>query len=138
MKVLSELSERHLAQLHELYQREWWSRGRSLDATRRGVHGSQVVIGLADDADELIAFARVLTDYTFKALIFDVIVDDSVRSLGLGRRLMELVTSHVALKDVRHFELYCLPELVNFYVPHGFSTEVGNIRLMRKVSPDAG
>jgi GNAT superfamily N-acetyltransferase len=135
--VLSRLSEWHIVQLHELYQREWWSKGRSLDATRRGVKGSQVVVGLVNGSNELVAFARVLTDYTFKALIFDVIVADASRNQQLGRKLMNLVTGHEALREVRHFELYCLPELVGFYVPHGFSTDVGNIVLMRRVCPDA-
>jgi GNAT superfamily N-acetyltransferase len=133
--VLSGLSERHIAQLHGLYQREWWSRGRSLDATRRGVQGSQVVIGVINESDELVAFVRVLTDYTFKALIFDVIVAESARNQGLGRRLMDLVTGHEALQEVGHFELYCLPELVEFYVPHGFTVDVGGTRLLRKVIP---
>jgi predicted GNAT family N-acyltransferase len=136
LKVLSELSESHIAQLHALYQREWWSKGRSLDQTRRGIQGSQIVIGIVDESDAVLAFARVLTDYTFKALIFDVIVAESARDRELGRKLMGLVTGHEALRDVRHFELYCLPELVEFYVPHGFSTDVGNIRFMRMSRPD--
>jgi hypothetical protein len=135
--VLPELSDRHLAQLHELYQSEWWSKGRSLEATRSGVRGSQVVIAMVNENDELVAFARVLTDYTFKALIFDVIVAESVRSLGLGRKLMNLVTGHESLQGVRQFELYCLPELVEFYISHGFSTEVGDIRLMRRIGPES-
>jgi predicted GNAT family N-acyltransferase len=134
--VIPKLSERHIVQLHQLYQLEWWSRGRTLDATRRGVAGSQVVIGMINQDDELVAFVRVLTDFTFKALIFDVIVAESARSLGLGRKLMDLVTSHESLRDVRHFELYCLPDMIDFYVPHGFTTEVGDIRLMRRISPE--
>jgi predicted GNAT family N-acyltransferase len=134
--VLSELSDHHLAQLHELYQHEWWCKGRSLDATRRGVRGSQIVIAMVNESDELVAFTRVLTDYTFKALVLDVIVAESARNRGLGRKLMDLVTGHESLQGVRHFELCCLPELVEFYVPHGFTTDVGDIRLMRRSVPD--
>jgi hypothetical protein len=47
------------------------------------------------------------------------------------------VTGHAALQGVRHFELCCLPELVEFYVPHGFSTDVGNTLFLRKVRADA-
>jgi hypothetical protein len=138
MKIISNLSEHHIVQLHALYQREWWTKGRSLDATRRGLDGSQIVIGLVDERDELLAFVRVLTDYTFKALILDVIVAESARQRGLGGKLMELVLSHEALQGVRHFELYCLPELVDFYSSYGFSDESGNIRFLRRVRPAGG
>lgn len=138
MKIIPQLSEHHIVQLHALYQREWWTKGRSLDATRRAVLGSQVVIGMIDDSDKLLAFVRILTDYTFKALILDVIVDESVRHQGLGKRLMDLVMSHEALQGVRHFELYCLPELVEFYSPYGFSEDVGDMRFLRMSRPDGG
>jgi len=35
------------------------------------------------------------------------------------------------LSRVKHFELYCLPELEPFYESFGFSTEAGGVRLMR-------
>lgn len=39
----------------------------------------------------LVAYARVLTDFTFKALIFDVIVSENQRGCGLGDKLTELI-----------------------------------------------
>jgi predicted GNAT family N-acyltransferase len=138
MKLISTLAEHHIVQLHALYQREWWTKGRSLDATRSGVHGSQIVLGMVDERDQLQAFVRVLTDFTFKALILDVIVAEPARQQGLGRRLMQLVMGHHALQGVRHFELYCLPELVEFYSSYGFSEDVGRIRFMRMVRPERG
>ena len=137
MKVISQLSGHHIVQLHALYQREWWTKGRSLDATRRGVAGSQIVIGMVDEDDNLLAFLRVLTDHTFKALILDVIVAESARQRGLGGKLMDLVMAHEALREVRHFELYCRPELVEFYSSYGFTTDVGDIRFLRMTRPDA-
>jgi predicted GNAT family N-acyltransferase len=135
LTVVHALDDRQVGQLHALYQTEWWTRGRSLDATRQCVAGSQICIGLVDGAGNLAAFARVITDFTFKALIFDVIVSKEIRGAGLGKRLLELITRHDKLRNVRHFELYCLPGLFAFYNRFGFSENVGEIRLMRLVNP---
>ena len=131
MNVIFNLNENHIAQLHALYQQEWWTKGRTLEETRNCVAGSQICIGLINTNDELIGFARVLTDFTFKALIFDVIVRENNRKTGLGERLLSLIKSHEKLQNVKHFELYCLPEMCDFYAKHGFTTDLGEIRLMR-------
>ncbi len=131
MNIIYQLNDHHITQLHQLYQNEWWTRGRTLDETRRCASGSQICIGLVDTNNDLIGYTRVLTDYTFKALIFDVIVRKDQRGTRLGDTLISLVKEHEKLQDVKHFELYCLPELYDFYKRHGFSTDVGDIRLMR-------
>ena len=132
MRVIHHLDEARIAQLHAFFAREWWTAGRSLEETRRCVEGSQLGVGLIDDGGDLIGFARVITDYTFKALIFDVIVAEPHRGTGLGDRLMDVVLGHPDLARVKHFELYCLPDVGTFYERHGFSAEVGGMRLMRR------
>lgn len=132
MEVIYQFSQEHVAQLHKLYQREWWSKARSLEDTANCVAGSQICIGILDSQARLIGFVRVLTDYTFKALIFDVIVEASQRGRGIGSKLIELVKTHEKLREVMHFELYGLPDVYRFYKEHGFSTEVGGAVLMRR------
>ncbi|APR66772.1 GNAT family N-acetyltransferase [Thalassolituus oleivorans] len=134
IRIINELTAKHVGQLHELYQNEWWTKGRSLEETTRCVNGSQLCIGLIDDAGNLQGFARVITDFTFKALIFDVIVSSNIRGLGMSNVLLDNIKNHAALSSVKHFELYCLPELHDFYTKHGFSTDVGGIQLMRLVN----
>lgn len=131
MNVIYSLTENHIAQLHTLYQQEWWTKGRTFEETHSCVLGSQICVGLVGANDELIGFARVLTDFTFKALIFDVIVRRDNRKTGLGDKLLSLIKAHEKLQDVKCFELYCLPDMFNFYAKHGFSTNTGDIRLMR-------
>ena len=127
------LEERHVRELHALYQGEWWTRGRSLDEVRRMIEHSDLLFALCDQTgDRLLAFARVLTDRVFKALIFDVIVAPGRRTEGLGRRLMDSIVGHPRLAGVRHFELYCLPDMVPFYEKWGFSTDVGGVTFMRR------
>jgi len=134
MKVIYELNNKHIEQLHQLYQNEWWAKGRTLEATHRCVANSQLCIALVDSQDNLIGFARVLTDFTFKALIFDVIVCENQRGKGLGNKLMSLVRSHEELSEVPHFELYCLPGMNDFYAKQGFTTDIGHIPLMRCIN----
>ena len=80
----------------------------------------------------LVAFSRVLIDYVYKALILDVIVDASCRGQGLARALLDGIVEHPRLQSVRHFELYCRPELVPFYCRWGFTEELGELRFMRR------
>lgn len=131
MNTIYALNEKHVTQLHRIYQQEWWTKTRSLEETKNCVAGSQICIGLVDEADDLIGFSRVLTDFTFKALIFDVIVHSAHRKKGIGDKLLSLIREHPKLKSVKHFELYCLPEMYDFYAKHGFTTGVGEIWLMR-------
>jgi len=134
-RLVHALDEPLVAQLHSLYEGEWWSKGRTLDDTRRCVAGSQVCFAIIDGTDRLVAFARVLTDFVFKALVFDVIVAPECRGEGLGDRVMTSVLQHDRLRQVRHVELYCLPEMLDYYRRLGFSEQVGAVRLMRRVAP---
>ena len=131
--VVAELQERHVHDLHRLFQGEWWTQGRSLADVRCMIDHSSLVFGLrADPSDRLVAFARVLTDRVFKAVVFDVIVARDHRHQGLGRRLMDCIIRHPDLRRVRHIELYCLPDLISFYERSGFSTDVSGVSLMRR------
>jgi len=128
---IDHLTEDQVSQLYRLYQLEWWTKGRSLADVHTMLTHSDYIFGVCEPgSDRLIAFARVLTDRVFKAFIFDVIVDRAYRGTGLGKATMERVVSHPDLFRVKHFELYCLPELIPFYARWGFSTEVGEIVLM--------
>lgn len=124
------LSESQLEQLHSLYQREWWSKGRSLEETRTCAQRSSLIFVLCE-GDKLMAYARVLTDYVFKAFIFDVIVAQEARGQHIGAQILQHILRHPELQQVKNIELYCRPELVDFYRQYGFSCDVGDIHLMR-------
>ncbi|MBQ4837098.1 GNAT family N-acetyltransferase [Pseudoalteromonas luteoviolacea] len=104
---------------------------RTLADTIDCVSGSQVCVGIVGDQGELVGFARVLSDFIYKAVIFDVIAAPEERGNGLGIKLMELIKHHPKLSKIRHFELYCLPDMEPFYEKLGFTSEVGGIRLLR-------
>ncbi len=131
LQVVDTLSAQQVMQLHQLFQQEWWSDDRTLDDTQRCVAGSQLCLGLVEPQGQLVGFARVLTDSTFKAFIFDLIMRQDWRAQGLGKQLLGLIKAHEKLSRVQHFELYCLPEMFGFYSALDFTTEVGGVQLMR-------
>lgn len=131
MQPIYEIHDNQISTLWRLCQNEWWTQGRTLEETKQCIKGSQICIGIIDGSGELCGFARVLSDYIFKAVILDVIVSLVYRSAGLGDQLVELILRHEKLRNVKHFELYCLPEYQAFYALHGFTTDVGNVAFMR-------
>lgn len=130
---IDRLTDAHAEDLHALFGGEWWTRGRSLDNTRRMLRRTDLVFGVCERASgRLVAFARVLTDGVFKAFVFDVIVSAGYRGRGLGSRLVRRIVEHRDLRDVKHIELACRPEREAFYERLGFTPDVGGIRLMRR------
>ncbi|MDE3841021.1 GNAT family N-acetyltransferase (plasmid) [Bacillus methanolicus] len=133
-EIIEKLTNEQIKDLHTLFQSEWWTKGRDLSDVQRMVENSDVIVGLCESkTKELIGFTRVLTDYVYKALILDVIVKKSYRGKDLGRILMDTVFEHPSLIGVKHFELYCRPEMLPFYRKWGFTEDLGELHFMRKV-----
>ena len=130
---INRLTRAQVADLVDLYQNEWWTKGRRPADVRKMLKHTDVVVAFCDARSRrLVAFARVLTDYVYKGLVLDVIVAHEHRGAGLGRALMDAVIRHPKLKRVRHFELYCLPELVPLYRKWGFTEKLGKLKFMRR------
>ena len=108
-------------ELYEFYSKEWWTQGREFTDVEQMIEHSDIVLGCCSDEGNLMGFARVLTDFTFKAMIFDVIVAEAYRGHGVGNAIMERIKGHEALRKVQSFELYCPDRLVAFYEGLGFA-----------------
>jgi predicted GNAT family N-acyltransferase len=131
-ELVTSLTHNQLEQLEKLYQGEWWTKGRETQDIKRMVENSDIIIGLCEPSTkELIGFARVLTDYVYKAFIFDVIVKETYRGRDLGKALINAIVQNPSLQNVRHFELYCRPEMESYYEKFGFSKELGKLTFMR-------
>lgn len=129
-RIISELTEEQIAELTDLYRNEFWSQNRTRQDVAKMVAASDIVIGLVDDCDRLIGFIRVLTDFVYRAFIFDVIVKPTHRNHGLSKKLLDSLIDHPQLQSVEYLGLYCLPEMVPFYERWGFTTEIGGLQLM--------
>jgi len=80
-----------------------------------------------------VGFARVITDYSEFASIWDVFIDESHRAKGVGKALMKYVFEHVQLRGI--FRWFLMTEDAHgLYQKFGFKTETYNPYIMMKVN----
>ncbi|NEA32024.1 GNAT family N-acetyltransferase [Streptomyces sp. SID13031] len=124
-----------LPQLMDLFSSAWWMADRAPDDITQMLQESDLVLAfIHEPTNQLAGFTRVLTDYTYLAMVLDVVVHNNFRGSGLGAALMDAVVQHPRLTDVRSIELICQPDLVPFYRRWGFTDGVGGSRLMRRTT----
>ena len=118
--------------LFELYKHEWWTSGRLQKDVVKAFDNSDVFIAGFTPTNELAGFARVLSDFTFKAFIFDLIVNPNFRGQHVGKKILDQITSHKKLSAVQNYELYCPDHIAPFYEKYGFvRSKSGLYRLQR-------
>ncbi|EKD53726.1 MAG: Acetyltransferase, GNAT family protein [uncultured bacterium] len=79
-----------------------------------------------------VGFARVITDFSEFASIWDVFIDDTHRGKGVGKALMKYVLEHPRLRGV--FRWFLMTEDAHgLYQKYGFKTESYNPYVMMKV-----
>jgi predicted GNAT family N-acyltransferase len=129
-KIIEQINEHHISQLLELYKNEFWSKERTSEDIIKMLAASDIVVGLVDETEALIGFTRILTDFVYRAIIFDVIIKPSHRNMGFSNLIMNAVINHPQLTSIEHFALWCLPEMTSFYEKWGFTTKNGTMQLM--------
>ena len=117
---------------HELVHRwisdTYWGGGRTLDAMRRAIAGSESV-GVYREADgQQVAFARVVTDGAVFAYLCDVFVDPACRGRGLGRWIVGRLRDDLIARGLKRF-LLSTRTAQGVYAPLGF-TPVDETRWM--------
>ena len=133
-RIVEILTESQVSDLMDLYKNEFWSGNRTRQDVVKMLSSTDVIIGLVDECDRLIGITRVLTDFVYRAMIFDVIIKPTHRKMGLGAKLMDAVLNHPELQAVEHFYLNCLPNMMPFYERWGFSDDVGEIKFLRRTT----
>ena len=116
--------------LLELYKTTWWALNRSPEDVSKALGHSHPVVSAWDGA-LLVGFTRVISDRTYRATIWDVIVRPSHQGRGIGKELVEFVLKHPDLKSVSNF-LLLTKDKHAFYERFGFESEREMAMILRR------
>jgi GNAT superfamily N-acetyltransferase len=133
-KVVSSLTSDQVDDLMQMYQFTYWAQDRSREEVERMLADSDYLFGVVEPANwRLGAFARVLSDNVFRAVIFDVVVHPDFRGKGLTKVIFESISTHPVLGRVEDVLLYCRDDVIELYERFGFE-EYEDMHLMIRKS----
>ncbi len=124
--ISSDKQKLDVLKIHQAVKDSYWGEYRTLEMTEKTVENS-MCFGVYSRTDELVGFARVLTDKVVFAYIMDVLIFEDFRGKGLGKKLMEHIMEHPEIKQVQTIALKT-KDAHSLYVPFGFE-KVGDSEL---------
>lgn len=132
--TFSDRNDFDAAQLIHLYRQAPWAKHRALEQAQAMLAKTDVVIS-AWDGPRLVGFGRVLTDYVFRASIWDVIVDRDYQRRKIGTEIVRRILDHPTLRQVELFWL--CTRMPGFYERLGFSAkeQTGMVWSRKKSEP---
>jgi len=102
--ISTDPSKLNINVIHNYISNEsYWGKGRSLEVVKKSIENS-LPFGIYYK-DEMIGFARVVTDYATFGWIADVFILEEHRGKGLSKWLMETILSHPKLQGFRRWVL---------------------------------
>lgn len=130
VRVRPQLNSEHEEQVIDFIASSYWGKNRSRAAILSSLQNSLCFSLLCDD--QLIGFARVITDQAFFAYLADVFIVENERGKGFGEQLMRAVLADKRLAQIERF-LLATRDAQSFYQSLGFAalTSADAANLMR-------
>jgi GNAT superfamily N-acetyltransferase len=133
--VSHDLSPEERDQVHRwIAQESYWAGGLPRAMFDRSLAGS-LCFALREDDGTLRGFARVITDRATFAYLCDVFVESRMRGQGGARALMDAVTAHPDLQNLRRWML-ATRDAHGLYARYGFTPIPQPERLMHRHDPE--
>jgi GNAT superfamily N-acetyltransferase len=117
-----------------LAEESYWATTRTREQTTRAIKNS-LPFGVYK-GENLVGFARVVTDFATFAYLGDVFILEEFRGRGLSKWLMETIINHPDLQGFRRWIL-ATKDAHALYEKYGFSGLKHPARWMEKTAPDA-
>ena len=118
------------AELQNLYRYTPWGKSRSCEEIARMLRHTDLCFSARVD-DRLVAFCRMLTDFTYRASLWDLMVHSDYQGRGLGTRTLQYALSHPAVRAVPLIVAFST-DLGSFLARQGFVPRDGQMMLLRR------
>lgn len=115
-----------------LSEESYWVKHIPLEVVKRSFENS-FTIGIVKD-NELVGYARLVTDYATLALLADVFVTEAHRGIGLSKKMMEVLLDLDWVKKLRAITLGTL-DAQGLYAQFGFTNPEFPERIMQLRRP---
>lgn len=122
----------NLEELEKLCDSVGWVR-RPIKKVKSALENSFLIVSifhLNNEKKNLIGFARVTSDGSFNATIWDVVVHPAFQGRGLGKTLMIEVIKELRNRDISTITLFADPEVIQFYKHIGFIIDPDGVKGM--------
>ncbi len=116
--------------LLKLYRFTYWAKTRQAKDIETMLKNTSMIFS-ARHKGNIIAFGRVLTDFVFRASIWDFIVHPDYQGRGLGKRFLNYILNHPALIDIPIIVMF-LPHYRKWLTQFGFEEKDGLMVLIKK------
>lgn len=87
-----------------LSNQSYWAKGRSMETIEKSIKNS-LCFGVYNSVNNQVGFARVVSDYAVFAWLMDVFILPTYQGKGLGKLLMQEITTHQDLLPVKKWGL---------------------------------
>jgi GNAT superfamily N-acetyltransferase len=120
--------------IHDFLTNCYWAKDIPREVVARSIEHA-LCFGIYDKEGAQVGFARVISDFATIAYIGDVFVLESHRGQGLGKWLMQCITQHPALRNLRRWIL-TTRDAHRLYSQFGFTPVKAPERFMELHNPD--
>lgn len=103
-RISTDASQFDLEKSHAMIAGSYWATNIPFEIYKRSVENS-LSFGIYHEIDGQVGLARVISDYATYAYLADVFILDEHRGHGLGKWLIQTISDHPNLQEIRSFYL---------------------------------
>jgi N-acetylglutamate synthase-like GNAT family acetyltransferase len=131
-KIIKKIDKKYFKDIYQLFQETYWTTSRKKEDIEKVISNTDFIVGVLNKEGNLVGIARVITDFTYIALLCDVMVLPKYHGRGYGKALINAVCNDEKIKKIEQFELYCKNDKVSFYEKWGLEKRE-DLNFMRKM-----